>query len=183
MGTRIQNKRFLDILVFIVLVLGSFSSAIAEIKFPGLQPGAAQCKIEGNQLVLENAVLSCEWDISDGRLKLDQLVDKLAGATINAGEGECFQLILDSGRMLRASHLKILGIPKMKTIKPDPMSCRLAERYSGKEIIATLTSPDDLTVLWLAMLRDGSNYVQQHIVFMPPKKRIEIKEIVLFENV
>ena len=181
MNLRSRNKWFLGVVVFIVLVLGGFGSAVAEIKFPGPQPGAAQCRLDGSKLVLENDALSCQWDITGGRLKLDRLVDKLAGAAIDAGEGESFQLVLEGGRILKASELKISGMPQIKTIKPDPMSRRLAERCSGKEFIATLTSPDDLTVLWLALLRDGSNYVRQQVVFMPPKKQIDIKEIVMWE--
>ena len=181
MGTGIQTKRFVEISVFILLVLGGFGRVGAGIEFPGPAPGAGQCRFVEGRLVFENAVLLCQWDISEGRLKPGRLVDKLSGAVIDAGEGECFQLVLDDGRILKASDFKILGKPKIKNIVPEPKSCRLGVRCAGKEIIATLTSPDELTILWLAMLRDGSNYVQQHIVFMPPKKQIEIKEIVLWE--
>jgi len=44
MNLRIQNKRFFGVLVFIVLVLGVFSPAIAEIQFPGPAPGKSPWK-------------------------------------------------------------------------------------------------------------------------------------------
>jgi hypothetical protein len=182
MGSRIQNKRFLDVLIFIVLVLGGFGSAVAEIEFPGPEPGGGQCRMDGGWLVLENDVLLCRWDISEGRLKPDGLVDKLAGAAIDAGEGECFQLILDNGRIVKASDLKILGKPQTKSIEPEPKSCRLGERFTGKEILVTLGLPDEnLQVLWRAILRDGSNYVRQEITLTAKDTPIDIKEIVLWD--
>ena len=182
MGLKIRNKQFVETLVFIVLVLGGFGSAIAEIQFPGPEPGVGRCKMDEGRVVLENAVLLCQWDVSEGRLKLDRLVDKLAGAAIDAGEGECFQLLLDNGQVLRASELGIIGKPEIKNIEPEPKSCRLAEQFAGKEILATLGSSDgNLEVLWRAILRDGSNYVRQQITLTAKNTPIDIKEIVLWE--
>jgi len=91
-------------------------------------------------------------------------------------------LVLDGRRILRASDLKILGLPQMKNIEPDPKSCRLGEQLPGKEILITLGLPDEnLEVLWRAILRDGSNYVRQEITFSAKNTPIDIKEIVLCE--
>ena len=182
MSLRNWNKWFLDVVILLVLVLGAWGRAGAGVEFPGPAPGAGQCRMGGGRLVLENAVLSCRWDISGGRLKPDRFVDKLAGVTIDAGQAECFQLVLDGGRILRASELRIFGMLQTKNIEPDPKSCRLGERLAGKEILATLASSDgNLQVRWRAMLRDGSNYVRQQITFTAKNKTIDIKEIVLWE--
>ncbi len=182
MGSRIQNKRFIRVLVFIVLVLGAFGRAGVEIEFPGSEPGAAQCSFDEGRLVLENDVLSCQWDITEGRLKLDRLVDKLAGSAIDAGEGECFQLVLGDGRVLKASDMRIFGMFQTKNIVPDIKSCRLSERLGGKEILITFGLPDEnLEVRWRAILRDGSNYVRQEINFTAKNTPIDIKEIVLWD--
>jgi len=182
MGIRKQNKRFFDVLVFLVLVLSAFGRAGAGIEFPGLQPDPGQCRMDGSRLVLENAVLACQWDISGGRLRPDRFVDKLVGAAIDAGEGECFQLILDNSQVLRASELRIFGMPQIKNIEADLTSRRLGERFAGKEILLTLASVDgNLEVRWRAILRDGSNYVRQQITFTAKNKAIDIKEIVLWE--
>src|SRR4030042_5006797 len=119
MRTKIRTKRYFEVSVFIALVLGAFSSAIAGIKFPGLEPGAGQCGMNGRKLVSENAVLTCQWDISEGRLKHSRLIDKLTGAAIDAGQAECFQLVVDDGQVLRASELRILGMPQIKNVEPD----------------------------------------------------------------
>jgi len=182
MGRRNWNNWFFDVLIFVVLVLTTGGRAKAGVEFPGPEPGAGQCRMDGSRLVLENAVLSCEWDISGGRLTPGRLVDKMAGAAIDAGQAECFQLVLDGGRILRASELRIFGMPQLKNIEPDPKSCRLGERLAGKEILITLSSPDEnLEVQWRAILRDGSNYVRQEITFTAKNKPIDIKEIVLWE--
>jgi hypothetical protein len=177
-----RNKRFFDVLVFIVLVLEACSSAIAGIEFPGPQPGAGQCKLEGSKLVLENAVLSYQWDISGGWLRPARFVDKLSGAAIDAGQAECFQLVLDGGRILKASELRILGNPQIKNVEPDTKSCRLGKQLAGKEILITLGLPDEnLQVQWRAILHDGSNYVRKEIAFTAKNTPIDIKEIVLWE--
>ena len=177
-----MNKQILNVLFFSLLVLGGFGRARAGIEFPGPEPGVGQCRLDKGKLVLENAVLSCQWDISGGRLKPGRLVDKLAGDSIDAGQAECFQLVLDGGRILKASELRIFGMPQTKNIEPDPKSCRLGERFAGKEILAILVSSDEnLKVRWRAMLRDGSNYVRQQFAFTANNKAIDIKEIVLWE--
>ena len=182
MGTKKQNKRFISVLVLVVLVLGAVGRAKAGVEFPGPAPGGGQCRMDEGRLVLENAVLACRWDISGGRLKPGRLVDKLAGVTIDAGQAECFLLVLDGGRVLRASELRIFGILQIRKIKANPKSCRLAERLAGKEISATLSSSDgNLQVRWRAILRDGSNYVRQQITLTAKNKAIDIKEIVLWE--
>ena len=182
MGLRLQSKPFFNVLIFIVLVLGGFSRAGAGVEFPGPEPGAGQCSVVEGRLVLENAVLACQWDISDGRLKPVRLVDKLAGAAIDAGQAECFQLVLGDGRILKASEMKIIGNLETKNIEPDTTSCRLAKRCAGKQITGILISSDaNLMVHWGAILRDGSNYVQQHIVLIVMIEPIDIKEIVLWE--
>jgi len=181
MGIRNWNRRFISVLVFIVLVLGGFSSAIAEIKFPGPEPRASKFGLDGSQFVLENNVLSCQWDSSNGRLKPERFADKLSGITIEAVQAECFQLVLDDSRVLRASELRFFGM-RMRKIMPEPKSCRLGERFAGKEILATLGSADgNLEILWRAILRDGSNYVRQEISFTAKNTPIDIKEIVLWD--
>jgi hypothetical protein len=70
----------------------------------------------------------------------------------------------------------------MKIIVPDMKSCRLAERFIGKEILIRLGLPDEnLQVRWRAILRDGSNYVRQEITFSAKNTPIDIKEIVLWK--
>jgi len=133
-------------------------------------------------LVLENAVLSCRWSISEGRFQPESVTDKLSTDTLDLRKMECFQLILDGGRIVKASDLRIVGKPDITNLEPRPQACRLAEHFAGKQIALTLTSPDEnLKVEWRGILRDGSNYIRQEIAFTAKNDAIKIKEIVLWE--
>jgi hypothetical protein len=131
---------------------------------------------------LENAVLACRWDISEGRLKPNSVVDKLTGDSIETGQAECFQLVLNCGQKIKASDLKIIVEPEFKKLKPNHEASRLAGQFAGSQITVILASSDgNLIVEWRAILRDGSNYVRQQVVLTAKNKPIELKEIVLSE--
>ena len=48
--------------------------------FPGPCPGIARVEVTGDQITLENDLLSVRWDLADG-LRLVDAKDKLAGQT------------------------------------------------------------------------------------------------------
>jgi hypothetical protein len=56
MGLGNRNKQFFDVLVFIVLALGAFSSAVAEVEFPGPAPGKSPWKEDaGSEAIVLSA--------------------------------------------------------------------------------------------------------------------------------
>ncbi|MHC4654457.1 MAG: enterotoxin, partial [Planctomycetota bacterium] len=58
----------------------------------------------------------------------------------------------------------------------------LATQFGGRQITVILVSSDDnLNVEWRAILRHGSNYVRQQLVFTTKNKAINIREIVLLD--
>jgi len=182
MGEKIENYTFL---YAVVLALSSFSTCItaeAGLEFPGPAPGDAQGKVGKTELTLENEVLACVWDVSQGRLKPKHVTDKLTQSQLRLLEAECFRLMLDDGREMKASDLRIIGKPELKNLQPNRNSHKRAERFAGKQITVTLGDADDnLTVECQAVLRDGSNYVRQQIALTTKHKTIEVKEIVLLE--
>ncbi len=200
MSKKIENHAFVCAMVLALLPLGASTTAETRLarqiyppdvwrasgglEFPGPAPGDAQGKVSKSELILENNVLSCTWDISQGRLRPKHVTDKKSGmrSIPYSPEGECLQLILENGRILKASDLKIVGEPESTNLQPNRKSCRLAEQFGGKQIRVILASPDDnLTVEWRAILRDGSNYVRQQIVLVTRNKPMSVKEIVLLE--
>jgi len=182
MKERTQKHWFADAAILVVLLLAGCTRAEFGLEFPGPAPGLAQGKISRSELVLENKVLACTWDISEGRLTPKRITDKLSATTLSLQDAECFQLVLQDGQVMNASDLKIIGRPKLKNLEPNRKSCRLAERLGGRQITVILTSSDDnLNVEWRAILRDGSNYVRQQVVFKTKNKTIDVKEIVLLE--
>jgi len=185
----IQKYRFMGTVVLVVSLLSAHVWAESGLEFPGPAPGDGQGRINRSELVLENKVLACTWDISEGRLKPKRVTDKLSATTLQLRESECFQLVLQDGRVVRASDLKIVGPPAFlrkqeggKNLEPNRKSFRLAEQFGGRQITVILTSSDNnLKVQWHAILRDGSNYVRQQVAFTTKNKAINIKEIVLWE--
>ncbi len=182
MTERTQKHWFADVAVLVILLLAGCTHAEFGLEFPGSAPGDGQGKVNRSELVLENKVLACAWDIHDGQLKPKCVTDKLSATTLQLRNAECFQLILDDGLRVKASELKIIGKPELKNLKPKHKSFRLAERFGGKGITVMLTSSDNnLNVEWRAILRDGSNYVRQQVAFTTKNKAINIKEIVLWD--
>ena len=110
------------------------------------------------------------------------VTNKLSESTLALQGAECFQLILDGGRIVKASDLKIIGSPEIGGVEPGLKSSRLAEQFAGRQITVSLASHDEnLHVRWRGILRDGSNYVRQQVILTAKSRAIKIKEMVLCE--
>jgi len=184
MGEKIERRSLLHEIVLALLFFATPAVAEAGLEFPGPAPGNAQCRVTKTELTLENEVIACTWDISQGRLKLKNVTDKKSGmrSIPYSLETECLQLILQDGRILKASELNIVGEPELTNLQPNRESCRLAERFGGKQIRVMLASAGhNLNVEWRAILRDGSNYVRQQMLLTASDKPINVKEIELVE--
>ena len=121
------------------------------------------------------------WKTTDGKLRPGEIIDRLANKTISAGT-EVFSIVLADGRVLRASDLRILKTPHAEDISARPGALRIADRCSGKRIVATLADDDgSLQVEWQAVLRDGDNYIRQELVLRALKKDIPLTEVVLID--
>ncbi len=177
-----QKKLFLIAAVLIMLSPAGLGWAQSGLEFPGPAPGNAQGRISQNEHILENEVIACSWSISEGRLRPEYVSDKLSGTTLTLSQAECFKLVLDGGRIIKASDLKIIAKPDVKNLEPRRKSCRLAERFAGKQISVTLASSNNnIEVERRAILRDGSNYVRQEVTLTAANKSIKFEEIVLLE--
>jgi len=165
--------------VFLGLVQTGHSFTRPHVEFPGPAPGKAEAKIRKDELILQNEVLACSWRITDGRLEPKWLADTLSQVTLALHGTECFQLLLENGRQIKASDLKIVAEPEVQHLQPNSHSCRLADKCAGKQITVKLTASDGYPdVRWQAVLRDGSNYIRRRVVFAANNKAIRIKEIV-----
>ena len=177
---RLQNRPFLYVAFMIVLSLTVSGWTQSGLDFPGSTPGDGTGGITEVELILENDVIACAWSIREGQLSLRRVVDKLSGTTLDLKDAECFHLVLNNERIQKSSDLMIVGAPQMTNLEPDDTLCRLAERFGGKQITATLHSVDEnLSVRWRGILRDGSNYIRQEVFFSARDRPIEIKEIVM----
>jgi len=182
MIARRQKHSVVDMSILVVLLLASYAHAELNLEFPGSEPGLAQGKTSLSELVLENKVLSCTWVVDEGKLKPNSINDKLSSTKHRLQKAECFRLILDDGREVKASDLLIVGKPVMENLMPKYRSYRIAEKYSGKQIKVILAFLDgSINVEWRAFLRNGSNYIRQQIALTTKNKDVNIKEIVLLD--
>jgi len=179
-----SNPGYLLIVLVILFVLYPMGQAQAQssLSFPGPSPGKAQCKVTSNEIVLENKALSLAFDISGSRLTPKHVRNGFSEKILSLDDSECFQLLLDDGRTIKARDLRIIGKPDMTDLASNPDSSRPAERIAGKQIAVKLVSSDEnLEIRWRGILRDGSNYIRQQITLTGKDKALPISKIVLWE--
>ena len=144
------------------------------------QPGKADVRVEDNIIVLRNSSLVARWlmtgeTLSTGSFGAPGVVD---------GErlmGDVFTLLFADGKTLKSSSMRIKERPRVENLEADEHAARLAERFSGKQVIARLEDSDSkLVAIWSAELRDGDNYVRQEVSFSSPAD-LAIREVRLFD--
>jgi len=168
--------------IFVCLILAAGAHARARLAFPGPAPGQAQVSVQDDEVVLGNEVITCKWSVSGNHLRPVSVTDKLSGCAVDLRGSECFRLVGADGRTRKASGFRLLRRPKIEKVAGNPKAHRLAQRYDGRRIHATLVWPDkEITVEWSAVLRDGSNYVRQCILPKTGEGEVAWREIVLVE--
>ena len=174
------------VLLVPLLVAGSVDS-VRALEFPGPAPGQAEGRVRGDSLTLENNLLAMTWSLRGGQLKPGRVTNKLSEVTLDLAGDECFQIVLANtplpgSHTLKASDLKIVGRAELSDLRSESQSARLAEQLGGKQIVVRLASADsNLEAEWRAILRNGSNYLQQQVVFQVKEKATEVNEFVLLE--
>jgi hypothetical protein len=131
---------------------------------------------------LENKAIAWSWRVVDGQLQPVSVADKLNGGTLPLS-GECFQLVLGDGTVLKSSDFKLFGSPEVEKLKPDAASPVAAKHFSGKELVAEFSAPDkNLAAEWRVILRDGSTYLRQELALRATGKDVPVKEIILLDE-
>ncbi|HTL74261.1 MAG TPA: alpha-N-acetylglucosaminidase TIM-barrel domain-containing protein [bacterium] len=136
----------------------------------------------GTKLKLENKSIAWECRSLDGKLQPVSVGDKLNGKTLPLS-GDCFELVLGDGTVLKSSDFHFNGTPEVKALKRDRSSTTLARHFPGKELVAQLSAPEHhLSAEWRVLLREGSTYVRQELTLHAMGADVLVKEIVLFEQ-
>lgn len=162
--------------------IGAFQWIAAGVDYPGTEPGRAVATVSEKGVILENAAITANWGIEDGRLRLVLFKDRLDMPGNGAVNGEAFVIHLKSGRVLRASDFTIPSGPRLERISGRSDARRLAERHDGVRVNATLSLPDeDLAVEWGAELRDGSNYIIQRVTLAPGAHELPLESVTLVD--
>ncbi|MBN2128226.1 MAG: hypothetical protein JW741_01975 [Sedimentisphaerales bacterium] len=182
MVAKVLTYRWLYVGIAFSLLGAGGQRAGAELAFPGPPPGRAKAAIQNAELILSNDAIACKWTVDGGRLRPESVTDELSHDALDLRQSECFQLILASGRTLKASDFQVVREPQIEEITAARESLRLGERSGGRRIRMQLAAPDeDLAVDWSVLLRDGSNYAQQQIVLTAGETPVDLQEIILVE--
>lgn len=140
--------------------------AARAIDLPGTPPGPATATLHGSELTMENALLQARWDLSLGKRRLVEVVDRVAGTRLSC-DSDLFRVKLADGTEMAAVGLCPEGEPTLERIAPRPTAIRLAERSAGWRAVLKLATADGhRRFRWQAILRDGSNYVRQEIALL-----------------
>ncbi|MDD3586454.1 MAG: hypothetical protein PHQ75_04670, partial [Thermoguttaceae bacterium] len=163
-------------------------SPLFGVEYPGNCPGKAHGTCSKTTAVLENDTIKISWSLADGCLKPIELMGKIDGARLDLSGSECFCVSIvrsphPQTRTLKASSMKLEGVPVLTRIDANPKSVRLADRQAGWRLDATLyDAKTGLETKWNALLRDGSNYVRQSMKWSARKDPVEIVELTMFEG-
>ncbi len=117
------------------------------------QPGQASLTESEGVYTLSNDLFSVEFKKDNGKLMFNGS-DNLF---LLSGE-ELFSITLGNGTVVPASEMT-LGDVRVVTLAPDLKATRASEKLSGQALEADFTY-GDLTLLWKAVLRDGSHYLR-----------------------
>jgi hypothetical protein len=144
-------------------------------------PGVAQAHVTRNAFSLSNSALRATWQISNNKFTAgefrDLLEQKSLGAPVNP-----FVLLLSDGHVLTASEMKVTSAPTVEELKPNAGASKLSERLSGKAISVQLHDDgSQLTLVWRAILRDGSAYIRQEITLSAKEQDVAIREVRLID--
>ncbi|HUA64493.1 MAG TPA: enterotoxin [Alphaproteobacteria bacterium] len=131
---------------------------------------------------LANNAIAWNWRVAGGELQSVSLEDKLDGRAIPL-DGDCFQVMLGDGAVLKSSGLKLLAVPKLEPLTVDMSSPIAAMHDPGQELVADYTAANGgLAIEWRVMLRRHSSYIRQELSFEAVRGSIPVKEIVLFDQ-
>ncbi len=169
----------------VVLLSLLLSCGLAASQAPALygQPaGIAKAAVQGKLLSLSNQIMEADWSVREEKLTAVKLVIRATGARV-ALPRDPFLLIFKDGSSVRASEMTLAEGPRIEALRADPGASRAAEHFAGQAILVALQDPArKISVVWRAVLRDGSNYFRQEIRIRALNENQPIAEVRLFDG-
>ncbi len=131
---------------------------------------------------LANDAIAWNWRVVDNKLQSISIEDKLNGGMVPLS-GECFELVLGDGTILKSSDLTLLAQPVIGKLKPDKDSPVAAKHFAGKELVTEFSSPkENLAMSWRVILRNGSTYMRRELTLKATGEDVLVKKIVLLDE-
>lgn len=149
------NTFWFGIVLAVLLGLANAMSINAQaVLFPMQeQPGSAVVSESDGVYTLSNNLLSARYAIDGGHL----IFDGCEALGLKAGS-DLFSVTLGNKQSFTSSQMT-MGPVKIVPLTPDETAARGSEKIAGHAVEATF-SHDNLTVVWRAVLRDGSHYLR-----------------------
>ena len=144
-------------------------------------PGTAQATMTAGTVTLANNAVAGRWRVDGDRFKAVSFEDRQNGRTISLPAG-VFSLVLEGGRVIQASDMKVTAAPRIEVLTGDTKASRLVERLPGHRVTVTLESTDPaLRATWSAVLRDGSNYLRQAVTLEAGGADVPVRDVLLID--
>ncbi|HVQ37305.1 MAG TPA: hypothetical protein VMS31_07225 [Pyrinomonadaceae bacterium] len=163
------------------LGLSSFSNPASSSAQQLRRPAKPRHINRGDALTLRTDKLVARWQVAGGKLLGSSVVDQLSGRRV-VMPADVFVLLLKNGEEIRSSQMRIVNGPKATTLTGDAHASRRSERLGGAEIRLTLEDvTGHLRVDWRRVVRNGTNYARQELVFEVLGSDLPVSEIRLLE--
>jgi hypothetical protein len=161
--TRFKRAARLKVVLFAWLLLNSGLAVGQTSVLYGVSAGTAKAMVQGQLLSLSNQMLAAQWSVRGGKLTGLKFVVRGTGAEM-ALPRDPFSLVFKDGTSVLASEMTLTDCPRVEVLRAEPGASRTAEHFAGQAILVRLQdSAKKISVVWRAILRDGSNYVRQEI--------------------
>ena len=177
-----RNSLFAFLVAILLLILSSHALAAERLTSDLLtsDAGPAAATIAGNRISLGNRAFKVEWTTDQGKLKFTKFTDLLGNENVAAPD-ELFVIRLNDGRNFPASQMTLVSQPQLENLFANLDASRASDRIPGKKITVTLQASPNLTVIWSAVLGDGSNYLRQEVTLRAVGQDVPISEVRLVD--
>lgn len=143
-----------------------------------LNSGPAECKIDGDLVLLGNRAIQTTWRTGPAGVELVRIENRWTGARF-ATDAPAFQCQRRSASAIDA--WERIGPPRIVPLTAEIHASRRADQSPGCSVEVDYRTPDGLSCAWHAVLRDGSNYVRQVITLRAADREIDLEEIALLD--
>lgn len=140
-----------------------------------------QTPAQPESFTLQDRAISASWTIDHGELRCKSVSNRFTNATLNL-DAPVFELLHREGPVVSSSSLKMIGVPALEDVAPDPNSSKAARRIAGRQLSVHLQDPSaNMDLLWTAILREGTNYIRQEVTIRALKHALPLAEVHLVD--
>ncbi len=172
---------FCTVLVALLMFNTNGEEPVTGPVFPGKDPGKARAEISDSSLILANEAIEARWNLRDGRLRFDSIVNCLDSNRIKVNE-DLFCIAFRDGRLVKSSDMTVTASPSIDALAPLQDARVFSRRRAGAAIRIGLKHEETgLNARWRAILRDGANAVRVELTVEAEHTELLLAEIVLME--